>query len=119
VSDFLFIEESPMGGHERLAAPGTTIGRAEADVELSDPDVSRRHAVIRLVDGGLAIEDLGSTNGTFVNERRISGIVELAAGDKVRFGNTVWRLETAASSAAGEGGERGSGGETAGSRVPD
>ncbi len=46
-------------------------------MELNDPDVSRRHAVVRRVDEGLAVEDLGSTNGTFVNDRRVEGIAEL------------------------------------------
>ncbi len=102
MSEFVFIEEAPIGGLERPAAPGTTIGRAECDVELNDPDVSRRHAVIRQIDDGLAIEDLGSKNGTFINERRIDGIVQLGEGDRVRFGNTVWRLDPpGASSAAG------------------
>lgn len=91
--DVLFIEEAPIDGLERPATSGTTIGRAECDVELNDPDVSRRHAVIRQVDDGLAIEDLGSTNGTFVNDRRISGIVLVAEGDRIRFGNTVWRVQ--------------------------
>ena len=86
-----------MEGRERPAMPGTTIGRADCDVELSDPDVSRRHAVVRRVDGGLALEDLDSTNGTFVNETRISGIAEIAVGDRVRFGNTVWLLAAAGS----------------------
>jgi pSer/pThr/pTyr-binding forkhead associated (FHA) protein len=99
VSELVFIEERPAEGRERPARAGTTIGRAGCDVELKDPDVSRRHAVVRRVDTGLAIEDLGSTNGTFVNERRISGIVELAVGDRIRFGNTVWGL--AAGRAAG------------------
>jgi len=93
VSEFRFIEEAPIEGLERPASPGMTIGRAECEVELNDPDVSRRHAVLRQVDDGLAVEDLGSTNGTFVNDRRIDGIVRVAAGDRVRFGNTVWRLE--------------------------
>jgi ABC-2 type transport system ATP-binding protein len=42
-----------------------------------------------LVDGGVAVEDLGSTNGTFVNGRRVSGSVRLAAGDRVQLGSTV------------------------------
>jgi pSer/pThr/pTyr-binding forkhead associated (FHA) protein len=118
VSDLLFIEESPMEGRERPAKAGTTIGRADSDVELNDPDVSRRHAVIRRVDAGVAVEDLGSTNGTFVNETRIAGIVELALGDRVRFGNTVWRLAEVATSAAGEGHEAGAATEAAGGDVP-
>ena len=54
--------------------------------------MSRRHAVVRALDGGLAVEDLGSTNGTFVNDTRIDGIAPLQPGDHVRFGNTVWCL---------------------------
>lgn len=93
MSDFLFIEEAPIAGLERPVKPGTSIGRAECDVDLNDPDVSRRHAVVRQVDAGLALEDLGSTNGTWVNGKRIEGIVELSVGDEVRFGNTVWRFQ--------------------------
>lgn len=95
MSELVFVEQRPIGGLERPTGPGMTIGRADCDIELNDPDVSRRHAVLRQVDHGLAIEDLGSKNGTFVNDRRISGIVPLGAGDRVRFGNTVWRLEPA------------------------
>jgi pSer/pThr/pTyr-binding forkhead associated (FHA) protein len=95
LSELVFIEETPMEGRERPATPGTTIGRAGCDVELNDPDVSRRHAILRQIDAGLALEDLDSTNGTFVNESRISGLVEVGVGDRVRFGNTVWRLVAA------------------------
>lgn len=95
MSELVFTEQTPMEGRSRPAIPGTTIGRAGCDVELNDPDVSRRHAVLRALDGGLAIEDLGSTNGTFVNEARISGVVQISPGDQVRFGNTVWSLAIA------------------------
>jgi pSer/pThr/pTyr-binding forkhead associated (FHA) protein len=102
VNEFVFIEEAPIEGLERPATAGMTIGRAECDVDLTDPDVSRRHAVVRQVDDGLAVEDLGSTNGTFVNDRRITGIAEIAPGDRIRFGNTVWRLEAPSSGSDGE-----------------
>jgi pSer/pThr/pTyr-binding forkhead associated (FHA) protein len=92
LSGLVFIEETPMEGHRRPATPGTTIGRVGCDVQLSDPDVSRRHAVLRGVDGGVGIEDLGSTNGTFVNDNRVTGITAISPGDRVRFGNTVWCL---------------------------
>jgi predicted component of type VI protein secretion system len=95
MSELVFIEQTPMEGYSRPAIPGTTIGRAGCDVDLSDPDVSRRHAVVRGVDGGLGVEDLGSTNGTFVNDSRINGIAPISPGDRVRFGNTVWRLAAA------------------------
>jgi pSer/pThr/pTyr-binding forkhead associated (FHA) protein len=101
VSELVFIEQTPMEGRSRPATPGTTIGRAGCDIDLSDPDVSRRHAVVRGVDGGLAVEDLGSKNGTYVNGSRISGMVEISPGDRVRFGNTVWRLAAVDAPGAG------------------
>jgi pSer/pThr/pTyr-binding forkhead associated (FHA) protein len=93
VTPYRFIEEAPIKGLERPAEPGITIGRGSGDVMLADPEVSREHASLRQVDSELAIEDLGSSNGTFVNEHRVEGITELSVGDRVRFGNTVWRLE--------------------------
>jgi pSer/pThr/pTyr-binding forkhead associated (FHA) protein len=91
--EVVFVEEQPIEGAERVVRPGTTVGRAESDVSLADPDVSRRHAVFHQVDSDVGIEDLDSRNGTYVNEKRISGIATLSDGDRVRFGNTVWRLD--------------------------
>ena len=101
MTDLIFVEQKPMEGREHSLAPGTTIGREGCDVVLPDPEVSRRHATIRELDGSPAIEDLDSTNGTFVNDRRISGVQELKDGDVVRLGNTVWslRAEVAAAGA--------------------
>jgi predicted component of type VI protein secretion system len=93
VTDLKFVEQKPMEGREHSLAPGTTIGREGCDVVLADPEVSRNHATIRELDGAPAIEDLGSTNGTFVNDRRISGVEQLKDGDVVRLGNTVWLLK--------------------------
>ena len=103
-----FIEEQPMAGREVTVTAGIVVGRTGADIELADPEVSRRHATFRAVDSGLGIEDLGSRNGTYVNERRVDGIVALADGDAVRFGNTVWRL--GGGGGAGETTRRGRGG---------
>jgi hypothetical protein len=87
-----FTEEQPMAGREVAVTAGMVVGRTGSDIELADPEVSRRHATFRTVDSGIGIEDLGSSNGTFVNEQRVTGIVALADGDTVRFGHTVWRL---------------------------
>ena len=64
------------------------VGRsAEADVRLSDPGASRRHARLVSAGGVLAVEDLGSRSGTFVNGARIEGPAALAPGDRVRLGH--------------------------------
>jgi pSer/pThr/pTyr-binding forkhead associated (FHA) protein len=94
--EFVFVEEKPMEGTQRPVQAGTTVGRAGADVALTDPEVSRRHAVFHQVDAGLGVEDLDSRNGTYVNDQPIKGITTLSDGDVVRFGNTVWRLGAAA-----------------------
>ena len=72
-----------------LAKPVIQIGRMEGnDVVLSDPLVSRHHAVIRWTSGGYELEDLGAPNGTFVEGQRVTGRVGLAPGNLVRLGNT-------------------------------
>ena len=65
------------------------IGRyAPADVELRDGSLSRRHALIRVEDGVVWVEDLGSTNGTWVEDQRIDR-ARLEDGDEVSFGSVV------------------------------
>jgi pSer/pThr/pTyr-binding forkhead associated (FHA) protein len=87
-----FVEERPLSGRVIRAAPGTTIGRDGCDVRLLDPEASRRHAVMRQDGDRLAIQDLGSTNGTWVNGLRCEGPTRVRTGDVLRFGNTVWYL---------------------------
>src|SRR4051795_9083099 len=89
-----------MEGREQNLQAGATIGREGCDVNLMDPEVSRRHAAIRDQGGSLAIEDLGSTNGTFVNDKRISEVTVLNDGDIVRLGNTVWAIKSTAPAGA-------------------
>ena len=55
-----------------------------------DPELSRRHACLSLLEPGRAlVEDLDSTNGTFVNDRRIDAPTIVRAGDVIRIGNTT------------------------------
>jgi pSer/pThr/pTyr-binding forkhead associated (FHA) protein len=69
------------------------IGRdANADIPLPDAEVSRRHARVYLQGNGYWIEDLGSTNGTFVNDRRLVGPHALADGENLALGNNVTLL---------------------------
>ena len=66
-----------------------TVGRTDAaDVVLAEDSLSRRHARFQWSDEGVWVEDLGSTNGTFIGGRRISRAL-IAPGDEVRLGSVV------------------------------
>ncbi|MEI6085483.1 MAG: FHA domain-containing protein [Verrucomicrobiota bacterium] len=66
-----------------------TIGRSEpADVRVKDDRISRQHCVVALKDGKYYVTDLKSTNGTWLNNERITE-VELKANDKLRLGQTI------------------------------
>lgn len=71
-----------------------TIGRSEKCklVLLDDPYVSQLHARIFNKNGACLAEDLGSTNGTYVNQRRITAPVELHKGDRLKIGKTVLEM---------------------------
>ncbi len=73
----------------------TSIGRSSAsDIVLkSDDFASGRHARLTRHGGLLYVEDMGSTNGTFVNERKTVGATPLRDGDTVRIGSTIFRYE--------------------------
>lgn len=66
------------------------VGRdISCDISINDTEVSRKHAhLVRLAEG-YAIEDLGSTNGTFINEVRITGQAMLQPGMMVRMGDNI------------------------------
>jgi hypothetical protein len=71
----------------------TIVGRSRAcGCIVSDPTVSRAHAAVSYVDGSWSLRDLGSTNGTFVNGRRIAGEIEVKPGDEVTFGGARFVL---------------------------
>jgi pSer/pThr/pTyr-binding forkhead associated (FHA) protein len=70
------------------------IGRADAcQIKVDDTYVSTFHARIFNRDGAWFLEDLGSTNGTYLNQRRVTSPVELAAGDRVKLGKTTLELK--------------------------
>lgn len=74
-------------------ATNTVVGRgAECDLRLDDTFVSQEHARIFAKDGSWYVEDLGSTNGTFVNEQRLAAPAMLTTGDRIRVGTTVLEL---------------------------
>ncbi len=89
------VEGADSGRQATLGTP-LEIGRDQStDVALDDEQASRRHARVS-AQGDLALlEDLGSTNGTFVNGQPIEGPRVLRPGDRIRVGLTVIELRTA------------------------
>jgi hypothetical protein len=76
----------------RLSA-SMTIGRApECELRVDDTYASQQHARLFAKNNSWFVEDLGSTNGTFVNDRRVAAPVQVRAGDVVRVGKTVLEL---------------------------
>jgi hypothetical protein len=67
-----------------------TLGRdASNEISINDPEVSRHHCRFTRVSGSYTLEDLGSTNGSFVNGQRLIGARPLASGDTIGLGETV------------------------------
>jgi len=70
-----------------ITAPRFLIGRDEkCQLRPASPMVSKRHCLLLLRDNRFFVQDLGSTNGTFVNDRQITGEVELSNGDLLKIG---------------------------------
>lgn len=85
----------PDGGKPRSIAleTSTTIGRgAGCELRIDDTYASSEHARIFGRSSAWYVEDLGSTNGTFVNEQRLGAPAMLAPGDRIRIGTTVLEL---------------------------
>jgi pSer/pThr/pTyr-binding forkhead associated (FHA) protein len=91
--------EGPLRGHVLVIDDDELVlgRRASSDLVLSDPHVSRSHAVIRRQSGAVWVEDLGSTGGTFVNGEQIASAHAINHGDLVRFGTVEVRYEDRAS----------------------
>lgn len=85
----LEVKIGPLAGKEfAVTAAGAVIGRSpqEATLVLAEPGVSKKHARVSFRDGRYFIEDLGSSNGVFVNMKRITHAVEITDGNSFKMG---------------------------------
>lgn len=88
------VQTGPEAGRRVELDLEVAIGRQDGDLVVEDPEVSRRHAVLRRSGGSVVVEDLDSTNGTFVNGERIRSPITVGPGDQVRVGRTMLEIET-------------------------
>jgi len=88
---WLVVRKGPESGQEfPLSGDRAVIGRdPEVDVSLRSQAISRHHAQISCVHGDYFVEDLGSTNGTFLNGKRVDQRMPLAAKDRLRVGEFI------------------------------
>ena len=92
----IVVVHEPDGAKPRTFKLATSmiVGRApECDVKLDDTYASQQHARLFGRQGGWYVEDLGSTNGTFVNDQRLAAPALVQPGDKIRVGTTMLELK--------------------------
>lgn len=87
----LVVERAPghTPGMEYDLEQGAVLGRGDqAEIRLEDPFASSRHARVVRQGGVMVLEDMGSTNGTYLNEEVLGGPTPLHPGDRVRIGDS-------------------------------
>ncbi len=90
------------GATYSLEGDQLVIGRdSSSNIAINDAEVSRKHARLNFQGGKYVIEDLGSTNGTFVNGQRLASAVVLKSGDVVSLGEQIVLMYEALSSDPG------------------
>jgi len=92
---FLVVDTAPghQAGSRYALSGGATLGRGDVEIVLEDPFASSRHARIERQGGVMVLEDLGSTNGTYLNDELLAGPQPLHPGDRVRIGDSVFSFQ--------------------------
>ena len=91
----IIIRGTPQGHRFFLTQDEMTIGRdPSADLSVADQSISRKHARLNRESGKIRLTDLGSSNGTFVNDKKVSAneSVILAKEDMVKLGNSIFKF---------------------------
>ncbi|MFO7293582.1 MAG: FHA domain-containing protein [Actinomycetes bacterium] len=89
----VIVRSDTQAGLDFTVTDATVIGRSpEADIVIDDPYASEFHLRLVATENGLTLHDLGSTNGTYLNGRRVTAPAELRRGDAVQVGKTVMEI---------------------------
>ena len=90
----VFVRSESQQGREFEVNDVVVLGRSDVtDVVLDDPYASEFHMRLVSQENGIMLHDLGSTNGTYVNGRRVSAPTELKRGDTIQVGKTVMEIK--------------------------
>ena len=94
VGRLVVVEPPESRGIAYSLADEISVGRAPGcQVTVDDTFVSQVHARVFSREGNYLVEDLGSTNGTYLNSKKVSGAMIMQRGDRLQVGNTVLELE--------------------------
>jgi pSer/pThr/pTyr-binding forkhead associated (FHA) protein len=93
------VTSGPAAGQSREVDAEIVIGRGDVDFVIDDPELSRRHTVVRPAGTGVVVEDLGSRNGTWVDGKRITEPITVSRTSTLRLGTSEIALEVAAAAA--------------------
>ncbi len=82
-----------LGRKYDLVKTNTIVGRSsKATIQIDQESVSRQHAKFNNDNGRVSVEDLGSTNGTYVNDEQVGGVFALRNGDLLKIGRTIFKF---------------------------
>lgn len=93
-SRLVVVEPADLAGTVHVVHGELTIGRAAGcEITLDDTYISQLHARLFDSESGLVVEDLGSTNGTYLNRQRVTAPVVVTPGDRIQVGSIVMELQ--------------------------
>jgi len=92
-TELVIVEPTDQRGRRFTLGDEITVGRAAGcQVTIDDTYVSQLHARVFVRDGQVFVEDLGSTNGTYLNRAKVSGPMVMQRGDRLQVGNTIMEV---------------------------
>ena len=92
-AEILIVKSETLAGSRFPLSGPLVLGRSgDADIIVDDPYASDLHARVGLQEGEVMVHDLGSTNGTYVNGRRVTSPVRVGKGDAIQVGKTIMEV---------------------------
>jgi hypothetical protein len=93
VTEMVVVRSDTLSGLRFPIGAGCTVGRSsDSDIVVDDAYASEFHFRVSLQDGNAVLNDLGSTNGTYLNGRRVTVPTSLGRGDAIQVGNTILEI---------------------------